>query len=242
MLTCQACGRPNSLRVQYCLRCRHLLDIASQQSVPVQQPAPPPAPLFPLMPLSALPNALPSPRPSIPGTLPPIRPHAHTPSNPLPPLPPELRRLGPPQLEGEIEGVDMIRDLEPMGIKHILPLATGIGASAASAMTSMTGALLGTGGSKGMPRINTRAGLHDDQLVHVLTINKQDRTQTQARVVGDLVGALMRQGDDVALWGQFQHGVLYVMYGYDYTLGAHIRVRNNYGRILRSGLGLFSVL
>lgn len=158
----------------------------------------------------------------------------------LPPLPSELTSLGSPQLHGEVDRVDLMRESMPIEwewnalivmVKIIfLPVQIALAFVAHGRLGSLF-SLSGHG------RHNRR----EDRPVFIVTVNKNDNTQEQARIEGELEGAMMSQGDDIALWGPYRHGVLVAKRGYDYTYQAQIRLRVDHGRLARRviAIGVF---
>jgi hypothetical protein len=59
---------------------------------------------------------------------------------------------------------------------------------------------------------------------YVLTIIRPDGGREQARIDGEMLGAMPRRGDYVRLWGGQRHGVLIVTNGYNQTVNGEIRI------------------
>lgn len=136
-----------------------------------------------------------------------------TPVGPRSPLPVELARYGRPQLEGEVEDIRETTVVLPQGLMSkfkgpisllLLPFKP----------TMVLGAWLFRG--------NTPKERATDVVVSVL---RGDGTVLQARLEGELCGAVPRLGDYVSMWGSERHGVLIMGLGFNHSVNAEIRIQ-----------------
>jgi hypothetical protein len=59
---------------------------------------------------------------------------------------------------------------------------------------------------------------------YVLTIRRDDGGAEQARIEGEVLGALPRRGDRLSLWGHRTYGVLIVRDGYNHSVNGEIGI------------------
>lgn len=198
------CGKRNFADAPLCSHCSRPMSAMAAPFRPA--PAAPP-PVRSPVPYRASPSATPP-----TAIWPP--PAATSPTGAGHPLPKALSRLGPPQLEGEIEDVREQQVTVPQNSVEaflktlvsliLLPLKPFL----------VIGAWLFRGPT---PK--------EKRTAYVLGVRKDDGIEEQARIEEELVGALPRLGDYVSLWGVPRYGVWIVSRGYNHSVTAEIRVR-----------------
>ena len=62
-------------------------------------------------------------------------------------------------------------------------------------------------------------------VVVVVSVLRSDGTVLQARLEGELCGAVPRLGDYVSMWGGERHGVLIMGLGFNHSVNAEIRIQ-----------------
>jgi hypothetical protein len=174
--------------------------------VPSPIPAPPPIPI-------------PSPSPIVPGsssstTIPvPISPPPLT-IYPPAPLPSNLLKLPPPIVEGEVEdpGQDQNEDkgLKAGDILHI----------------GLSGVLLVANPIYGLMSIGSRLG-KPKEYKRILTfrVKNPNNDVFDIRVEKEMVGASIRLGDYLSVWGRMSGGVVVLEHAYNHSVRGEVRLR-----------------